>query len=122
MCSFEPNLKICFTTSLSSQTTSDRQFNNELNLNGRYGDFCRKIELYPKGKGDELGRYLSLYLVLANLETLYPGSKICAQTILRILDQKQAETQYGKGNVFSRFEMQFLKKVKKKKKNTSDTK
>jgi len=61
--------------------------------------FCRQIKLYPKGKGTDLGRYLALYLTLANPTTIPPGSKIYAQTILRILDQKQSKHQFWKGKV-----------------------
>ncbi|KAK7264772.1 hypothetical protein RJT34_32382 [Clitoria ternatea] len=57
-----------------------------------------KIKLYPNGKGTELGGYLSLYLALANPSTLSPGSKIYAQIILRIHDQKQAKHHFGKAN------------------------
>jgi hypothetical protein len=46
-----------------------------------------------------LGRYLALYLTLANPASLSPGSKIYAQTTLRILDQKQVKSQYGKGKI-----------------------
>ena len=63
----------------------------------------RKIKLYPKGKGAGLGSYLSLYLALDEATTLSPVSKIYAQTILRILDQKQAKHHFGKGEVWFTF-------------------
>jgi len=63
--------------------------------------FGRKIKLYPKGKGAELGNYLSLYLALADPLALSTCSKIYAQIILLILDQKQANHHFGKGIVWS---------------------
>ncbi|KAK7363417.1 hypothetical protein VNO77_05560 [Canavalia gladiata] len=62
------------------------------------GNYTWKIKLYPKGKSAELGSSLSLYLALADPSTLSPSSKIYAQIILRILDQKQAKHHFGKGN------------------------
>ncbi|XP_014625180.1 LOW QUALITY PROTEIN: uncharacterized protein [Glycine max] len=62
------------------------------------GNFKWKIKLYPKGKGAELGNYLSLYLALADPLALSTCSKIYAQIILLILDQKQANHHFGKAN------------------------
>lgn len=62
------------------------------------GNYKWQIKLYPKGKGTDSGRYLALYLTLANPTAIPPGSKIYAQTILRILDQKQSKHQFWKAN------------------------
>ncbi|KAK2358456.1 TRAF family protein [Trifolium repens] len=62
------------------------------------GNYTWKIKLYPKGKDNDLGKYLALYLTLANPTSLSPGSKIYAQTTLRIFDQKQGQNQFGKAN------------------------
>ncbi|KAK7388061.1 hypothetical protein VNO78_22864 [Psophocarpus tetragonolobus] len=75
---------------LESECSDSKPFNA--------GNFKWKIKLYPNGKGAEMGNYLSLYLALADPSTLSPGSKIYAQIILRILDQKQAKHHFGKAN------------------------
>ncbi|KAJ1403029.1 TRAF-like [Sesbania bispinosa] len=62
------------------------------------GNYKWKIKLYPKGKDAGLGSHLSLYLALADPTALSTGSKIYAQIILRILDQKQAKHHFGKAN------------------------
>ncbi|KAJ1418701.1 TRAF-like [Sesbania bispinosa] len=62
------------------------------------GNYKWKIKLYPKGKDAGLGSHLSLYLALANPTALSTGSRIYAQIILRILDQKQAKHHFGKAN------------------------
>ncbi|KAK7268874.1 hypothetical protein RIF29_21583 [Crotalaria pallida] len=62
------------------------------------GNYTWKIKLYPKGKDVGLGNYLSLYLALADPTTLPQGSKIYAQIVLRILDQKQGKHHFGKAN------------------------
>lgn len=46
-----------------------------------------KLNLYPRGTGAASGSHLSLFLALANLETLPPSSKIFAEFTLRIVDQ-----------------------------------
>ncbi|XP_058730126.1 MATH domain and coiled-coil domain-containing protein At3g58220 [Vicia villosa] len=66
------------------------------------GNFKWQIKLYPKGKGIELGKYLALYLTLANPTALARGSKIYTQSTLRIFDQKLGKHQIGKAiNWFS---------------------
>ncbi|KAE9609980.1 putative ubiquitinyl hydrolase 1 [Lupinus albus] len=62
------------------------------------GNYKWNMKLYPKGKGDGLGSYLSLYLALAEPTTLPQGSRIYAQILLRILDQKQVKHHFGKAN------------------------
>ncbi|KAK1592655.1 hypothetical protein Q3G72_028333 [Acer saccharum] len=62
------------------------------------GDQKWKIQLYPKGRRHGNGSHLSLYLVMADLTTLSPASKIYAEFTLRILDQGQARHIAGKGN------------------------
>ncbi|XP_027333122.1 TNF receptor-associated factor homolog 1a [Abrus precatorius] len=82
------------------------EFDNFSKLDSEYyeskafnaGNYKWKIKLYPNGKGAEVGSYISLYLVLANPSALSPSSKIYAQIILRILDQKQAKHHFGKAN------------------------
>jgi len=73
------------------------QLNNLLSYH--YDNFCRQLKLYPKGKGNELGRYIALYLALANPTALPPGSKIYAESVLRIIDQKQSRHQFLKCKV-----------------------
>ncbi|XP_061345820.1 ubiquitin C-terminal hydrolase 12-like, partial [Gastrolobium bilobum] len=75
---------------LDSECCDSKPFNT--------GNYEWKVKLYPKGKGAELGSYLLLYLALANPTALPPGSKVYAQTVLRIIDQKQAKHYFGKGN------------------------
>ncbi|XLR42113.1 hypothetical protein HN51_020308 [Arachis hypogaea] len=55
----------------------------------------RIMKLYPKGQGSG---YLSLYIALADPTSLLSRSKIYAQITLRILDQKQSNDWFGKGN------------------------
>ncbi|KAL2338899.1 hypothetical protein Fmac_013345 [Flemingia macrophylla] len=62
------------------------------------GNYEWKMKLYPNGKDDELGNYVSLYLALADPSTLSPGSKIYAQIILRIIGQKQGMNHSGQAN------------------------
>ncbi|KAK9934086.1 hypothetical protein M0R45_021243 [Rubus argutus] len=62
------------------------------------GDQKWKIQLYPKGKGSGMSSHLSLYLALADPESLPPGSKIYADFALRILDLTNSRHQYGKAN------------------------
>ncbi|XP_057730750.1 MATH domain and coiled-coil domain-containing protein At3g58360-like [Arachis stenosperma] len=57
------------------------------------------MKLYPKGQGSGIGSgYLSLYIALADPTSLLSRSKIYAQITLRILDQKQSNDWFGKGN------------------------
>ncbi|KAL3750477.1 hypothetical protein ACJRO7_011476 [Eucalyptus globulus] len=57
-----------------------------------------KIRLYPGGKGSGLGAFVSLYLALADSDTLPPGTKVFADFSLRILDQLQGRHFSGKAN------------------------
>ena len=65
---------------------------------------CRKMKLYPTEKGTALGsngRYMSLYLALADPASLSPTSKICASVTLRILDKKESKHYSRKGKFWS---------------------
>ncbi|XP_030475394.1 BTB/POZ and MATH domain-containing protein 3-like isoform X1 [Syzygium oleosum] len=57
-----------------------------------------KIRLYPDGKGNGLGGFVSLYLVLGDADTLPPGTKVYADFSLRIMDQLQGRHISGKAN------------------------
>lgn len=48
--------------------------------------FCRVLMLYPKGYSIADGKYLSLYLHLADSETLKPDEKIFKQGHVRVLN------------------------------------
>ncbi|XP_044498270.1 protein RESTRICTED TEV MOVEMENT 3 [Mangifera indica] len=48
-----------------------------------------KMKLYPKERDSRTGSHLSLYLVLADLKSLTPASKIYVDYALRIQDQVQ---------------------------------
>ncbi|XP_044487671.1 MATH domain and coiled-coil domain-containing protein At3g58400-like isoform X3 [Mangifera indica] len=60
------------------------------------GDHKWKIQLYPKGRHHGTNTHLSLYLALANVSTLTPGSKIYVEFVLRIQDQLQGMHVSGK--------------------------
>ncbi|OWM63255.1 hypothetical protein CDL15_Pgr010655 [Punica granatum] len=46
----------------------------------------QNIRFFPNGKGSGLGSYISLYLDLAETESLPPGTKVFAEFSLRILN------------------------------------
>ncbi|KAF6173476.1 hypothetical protein GIB67_027171, partial [Kingdonia uniflora] len=48
-----------------------------------------KIQINPKGGGEEKNKSLSLYLSLADSETSAPGGKVYTEFILRIRNQRQ---------------------------------
>lgn len=48
--------------------------------------FCRVLKLYPKGDSPANGKYLSLYLHLADSETLKPDEKVFKQGHVRVLN------------------------------------
>ncbi|XP_008390390.2 uncharacterized protein [Malus domestica] len=58
---------------------------------------CRKMQLYPKGKGNGVGTHLAFFLALVEPKSLPPGCQIYAEFILRILDQK-----YGQYHISSK--------------------
>lgn len=60
------------------------------------GDHKWKIQLYPDGKGYGTGSYLSLFVALADLAPLSPGSKVLVEFTLRLLDQVNARHVSGK--------------------------
>ncbi|XP_031376430.1 MATH domain and coiled-coil domain-containing protein At3g58250-like [Punica granatum] len=62
------------------------------------GNYKWKIRFFPNGKGSGLGSYISLYLDLAETESLPPGTKVFAGLSLRILDQVQGRNYIGKAN------------------------
>lgn len=75
------------------------------------GDQKWKIQLYPKGRRHGTGSHLAVYLALADVTILFPGSKvpadstvltpsskIYAEFTLRLLDQVQARHIAGKAN------------------------
>ncbi|KAL3627477.1 hypothetical protein CASFOL_028840 [Castilleja foliolosa] len=57
-----------------------------------------KIQLYPKGKGNGVDNYISLYLSLAEPQDLRSTSKIYAEFTLRILDQVNRNNYSGTSN------------------------
>ncbi|KAF8039002.1 hypothetical protein BT93_B1525 [Corymbia citriodora subsp. variegata] len=57
-----------------------------------------KLRLYPDGKGSGAGAFVSLYLALANVDTLPAGTKVFAEFSLRIMDQLQGRHYSGKAN------------------------
>ncbi|KAJ0035164.1 hypothetical protein Pint_24214 [Pistacia integerrima] len=57
-----------------------------------------KMQLYPKGIDSGTGNHLSLYLVLADLTSLTPASKIYVDYTLRIQDQEKAADLSAKKN------------------------
>lgn len=53
--------------------------------------------MYPNGKGSGLGGFISLYLDLAEAESIPAGTKVFAEYTLRIVDQVQGRNYSGKG-------------------------
>lgn len=62
---------------------------------------CRKMKLYPKERDSRTGSHLSLYLVLADLKSLTPASKIYVDYALRIQDQVQTRDISAKSKALS---------------------
>lgn len=62
---------------------------------------CRKIRVYPKGRGSGEGSHLSLFLALADPTTLHPATKIYAEVTLRLQDQEQSKHHSGKGKIYN---------------------
>lgn len=59
---------------------------------------CRNLRLYPNG--NKLGNgsgHISVYVELANLKSLPPGSKILAEFTIQILDQINGKHHSTKG-------------------------
>ncbi|XP_010524595.1 PREDICTED: MATH domain and coiled-coil domain-containing protein At3g27040 [Tarenaya hassleriana] len=66
------------------------------------GDRKWKIQLYPKGTRQGTGSHVSVYLVLAEPETLPVGTKLFAEFTIRMFDQLQGRHIAGKAtNWFS---------------------
>jgi len=55
-------------------------------MNVRNFIFCRVLKLFPKGNSRAKGKYLSVFLYLADNETLKPDEKIFTQVVVRILN------------------------------------
>ncbi|RXH71736.1 hypothetical protein DVH24_025237 [Malus domestica] len=53
-----------------------------------------KIVLYPKGNSDRKGTHISLFLALADPETLPPRSKTCVEFSLRIVYRMNRKTNH----------------------------
>ncbi|KAJ4958025.1 hypothetical protein NE237_025136 [Protea cynaroides] len=62
------------------------------------GDQQWKVQLYPKGKGSGMGNCLSLYLALADPNTLPPGRRFYVEFVLRLMDQLHNKHVYGKAS------------------------
>ena len=61
---------------------------------------CRKLRVYPNGRGSGEGSHLSFFLALADPTTLHPATKIYAEVTLRLQDQEHSKHHSGKGNVY----------------------
>ncbi|OWM63253.1 hypothetical protein CDL15_Pgr010653 [Punica granatum] len=65
------------------------------------GNYKWNIRFFPNGKGSGLGSYISLYLYLAETESLPLGTKVFAGFSLRILNNAGGSDFISKGNQVS---------------------
>ncbi|KAH7575691.1 hypothetical protein ACOSP7_004430 [Xanthoceras sorbifolium] len=78
-----------YTWSITNFSKSEKsQYSGEFSIGGRKW----KLQLYPKGNKSKKGKSLSLYLWLADWESVEPKRKVYAKYKLRVLDHSEVNT------------------------------